>query len=140
MPHLSWNEIRQHAIQFSREWRGVGDERAEAQTFWNEFFVVFGKKRRLLAAFEEKVKSLKDTYHRIDLFWPGTLLAEHKSVGQALGKAQSQAFQYIAELASSHREDEIPRYVIVSDFARLVLYDLEAEVARTSERNRAYGC
>ncbi len=127
MPNLSWNEIRQRAIQFSREWRGVGDERAEAQTFWNEFFTVFGKKRRLLAAFEEKVKSLKDTYHRIDLFWPGTLLAEHKSAGQDLGKAHSQAFQYITELASMHRESEIPRYVVVSDFARMVLYDLEAK-------------
>lgn len=127
MPNLSWNEIRQRVIQFSREWRGVGDERAEAQTFWNEFFIVFGKKRRLLASFEEKVKSLKDTYHRIDLFWPGTLLAEHKSAGQDLGKAQSQAFQYITELASMHRESEIPRYVVVSDFARMVLYDLEAE-------------
>ncbi len=125
MPKLSWNEIRQRAIQFSRDWRGVGDERAEAQSFWNDFFMVFGKQRRLLASFEEKVKSLNGTYHRIDLFWPGRLLAEHKSAGQSLAKAESQAFQYITELASSNREDEIPRYVVVSDFARFVLYDLE---------------
>ncbi len=127
MPKLSWNEIRQRAIHFSRDWCGVGDERSEAQSFWNEFFVVFGKQRRLLASFEEKVKSLKGTYHRIDLFWPGRLLAEHKSAGQSLAKAESQAFQYIAELASSNREDEIPQFVVVSDFARIVLYDLEPE-------------
>lgn len=126
MPNLSWNEIRQRAIRFSREWQSVKDERAEAQTFWNEFFDVFGKKRRLLASFEERVKSLKATYHRIDLFWPGTLLAEHKSRGQSLEKAESQAFQYIRELASADREEEIPQFVIVSDFARMVLYDLEA--------------
>ena len=34
-------------------------ERAEAQTFWNELFAVFGLKRRLVATFEEKVKNLK---------------------------------------------------------------------------------
>ncbi len=127
MPALSWNEIRQRAIQFSRNWADVVDERAEAQSFWNDFFEVFGKQRRLLATFEEKVKSLKGTHHYIDLFWPGRLLAEHKSAGRPLDKAESQAFQYIAELASSNREEEIPQYVILSDFRRIVLYDLEAE-------------
>lgn len=125
MPNLSWNEVRRRAIKFSHDWSDVTDERAEAQSFWNDFFAVFGKQRRLLAAFEQKVKSLKGSYHRIDLFWPGRLLAEHKSAGQPLDKAQSQAFQYIAELASSNREDEIPQHVVVSDFVRIVLYDLE---------------
>ena len=69
MPALSWNEIRQRAIRFSREWEGVTSERAEAQTFWNEFFQVFGIRRRTVASFEEPVKHLnKDSYHRIDLF------------------------------------------------------------------------
>ena len=127
MPALSWNEIRQRAIQFSRDWKDAADERAEAQTFWNEFFNVFGIKRRTVASFEEPVKSIKDTYHFIDLFWRGKLLAEHKTRGKSLEKAESQAFRYIQELASSGRHDEIPRYVILSDFARLVLYDLESE-------------
>ncbi|MCX7044639.1 MAG: class I SAM-dependent DNA methyltransferase [Candidatus Sumerlaeota bacterium] len=127
MPALSWNEIYQRAVLFSREWKGISDERAEAQTFWNEFFQVFGIRRRTVASFEEPVKSLKGAYHRIDLFWKGRLLAEHKSAGAALDKAQSQAFQYIQELAAANREDEIPRYVILSDFDRMVLFDLEPE-------------
>ena len=127
MPALSWNEIRQRAIQFSRDWKGAQDERAESQTFWNEFFNVFGIRRRTVASFEEPVKSLKNTYHRIDLFWKGRLLAEHKSAGESLDKAQSQAFQYIQELSSEDRDDEIPRYIILSDFNRMVLYDLEPE-------------
>ncbi len=127
MPALSWNEIRQRAIQFSREWQGATSERAEAQTFWNEFFHVFGLKRRTVAAFEEPVKSIRGSYHFIDLFWGGKLLAEHKSAGQNLDRAQSQAFQYIQELAASGRQDEIPRYVILSDFTTLVLFDLEPE-------------
>lgn len=127
MPSLSWNEIRQHAIQFSREWENVSRERAEAQTFWNEFFSVFGIKRRSVAVFEEPVKSLKKTYNRIDLFWRGKLLAEHKSAGASLDKAESQAFTYIQDLASSGRYDEIPRYIVISDFQNFVLFDLEPE-------------
>lgn len=82
MAALSWNEIRQRAIQFSREWRGVQSEQAEAQTFWNEFFNVFGIRRRIVASFEEPVRSLKETHHFIDLFWKGKLMAEHKSASE----------------------------------------------------------
>ena len=39
---LSWSEIRDKAIAFSREWQDSESERTEAQTFWNEFFDVFG--------------------------------------------------------------------------------------------------
>ena len=39
---LSWNEIRTNAIAFARDWKGETRERAEAGTFWNEFFAVFG--------------------------------------------------------------------------------------------------
>ncbi|MCX7048489.1 MAG: class I SAM-dependent DNA methyltransferase [Candidatus Sumerlaeota bacterium] len=127
MPALSWNEIRQNAIHFSREWKGAQDERAEAQTFWNEFLQVFGIRRRTVASFEEPVKSLKNTYHRIDLFWKGRLLAEHKSAGENLDKAESQAFQYIQELAASGREDEIPRYILLCNFVSIALYDLEPD-------------
>ena len=92
MPSLSWNEIRQRAIQFSRDWEDVREERAEAQTFWNEFFDVFGMRRRTVATFEERVRTVKDTYGRIDLFWRGRLLAEHKSAGESIEKAKSKAF------------------------------------------------
>jgi hypothetical protein len=47
---ISWNEIRHNAIKFSRDWAGVKSERAEKQTFWNEFFQVFGLKRRVVAS------------------------------------------------------------------------------------------
>jgi len=127
MPTLSWNEIRQNAIHFSREWQDAIEERAEAQTFWNDFFAVYGVKRRTVASFEARVRSLRNTYHRIDLFWPGRLLAEHKSSTESLDKAESQAFQYIADLATEGRHDEIPRYIILSNFHQIVLYDLEPE-------------
>jgi len=128
---LSWNEIRHRAIAFSSAWAGVTSERAEKQTFWNEFFNVFGLRRRVVASFEEPVRRISGEYGYIDLFWPGIVLVEHKSSGKDLGKAESQAFRYLQDLAREGRTDEIPRYVIVSDFARIALHDLEPEDRRS---------
>ncbi|MFA5205072.1 MAG: DNA methyltransferase [Lentisphaeria bacterium] len=124
---LSWNEIKQNAIRFSKEWATEKREEAEAKSFWDEFFAVFGIRRRTVATFEEPVKNLGGQFGYIDLFWRGKLLVEHKSFGKDLDKAGSQAFTYIQNLAASGRQDEIPRYVIVSDFARIALHDLEPE-------------
>ncbi|HEV2348244.1 MAG TPA: DNA methyltransferase [Terriglobia bacterium] len=124
---LSWNEIRHRAIAFSKDWTGAKREQAEKQTFWNEFFNVFGVPRRAVASFEEPVRRLSGDYGFIDLFWPGKVLVEHKSRGKDLSKAESQAFRYLQDLAREGRTNEIPRYVIVSDFGRIALHDLEPE-------------
>ncbi len=118
------------APSFSKEWAGAASEQAEKQTFWNEFFNVFGIRRRVVASFEEPVKKISGQYGYIDLFWPRVLLVEHKSFGKDLGQAESQAFRYIQDLAREGRTNEIPRYVIVSDFARIALHDLEPEDQR----------
>jgi len=91
MPQLSWNEIRQRAITFARNWAEASRERAEAQTFWNEFFDVFGIRRRTVAAFEAPVRNLTGATDFIDLLWAGKLIAEHKSRGGDLANAESQA-------------------------------------------------
>jgi len=128
---ISWNEIRHNAIRFSKEWAGETREDAEAKSFWDEFFGVFGIRRRTVASFEEPVKRISGDYGFIDLFWPGILIVEHKSRGKDLGKAESQAFRYIQDLArDENRKKEIPRYIIVSDFARVALHDLEPEDKR----------
>ena len=82
---LSWNEIHHRAIAFSKEWRGETRESAERQSFWNEFFNVFGMRRRTVASFEEPVRKLSDDWGFIDLFWPGKLIVEHKSARPAPG-------------------------------------------------------
>ena len=128
---LSWNEIRTRAITFSREWEGESRENAESQTFWNEFFYVFGKIRRHVAAFEAPVKGIAGSNDRIDLLWPGTLIAEHKSLGKPLDKAETQAFRYVQSLISTGRQDEAPRYICVSDFATITLYDLDEDRTQT---------
>jgi hypothetical protein len=35
---LSWNEIKSRAIAFQKEWEGETSEKAESQSFWNDFF------------------------------------------------------------------------------------------------------
>ena len=124
---LSWNEIRHRAIAFSREWQGETREAAERQSFWNDFFNVFGVRRRTVATFEEPVKKLSGDWGFIDLFWPGRLLVEHKSAGESLDKAHAQGMAYIRGLKDTGRDREIPRWLIISDFGRIALHDLEPE-------------
>lgn len=123
---LSWNEIRDRALAFSREWKDAASERAESQTFWNEFFRVFGVDRRRVAVFEKQVRLTrageKLKTGRIDAFWKGVLLVEHKSAGEDLDRAFAQAADYFEGLP----ERDLPRYLLVSDFQRLRLYDLES--------------
>ena len=118
---LSWNEIRNRALHFIKEWEGETRERAEKDTFWNDFFQVFGISRRRVASFEEPVKKLNDKQGFIDLFWKGTLLVEHKSKGKSLTAAFKQATDYFYGL----KEYELPKYVLVSDFEKFKLYDLD---------------
>lgn len=118
---LSWNEIRDRALSFSREWSDECSEDAEAKSFWDGFFNVFGITRRRVASFETPVKRDIGTGY-IDLLWKGVLLVEHKSRGKDLDRAARQAFDYFCGL----KERDLPRYVLVSDFARFRLYDLDS--------------
>jgi hypothetical protein len=118
---LSWNEIKDRALKFSNEWAEETKERAEKDSFWNDFFDVFGISRRRVATFEEPVKKLSGNQGFIDLFWKGTLLVEHKSKGKNLDKAFEQATDYFPGL----KEHELPKYILVSDFDRIKLFDLD---------------
>jgi hypothetical protein len=124
MPILSLNEIRQRAQGFVTEYRGASSERADAQPFWKDFFHVFGINARRVGSFERPVRNLLTVggRGRIDFLWKGVALVEHKSRGEDLDGAAAQARDYFPGL----RDHELPRYVIVSDFARFRLQDLEA--------------
>ena len=80
---LSWNEIKHRAFAFSKEWK---------------------EETR-----EEPVKKLSGDWGFIDLFWPKTLLAEHKSAGKDLARAAAQGMEYIRALVDSGRGTEVPR-------------------------------
>lgn len=118
---LSWNTIRANAAVFAREWADARYERGDTQTFYNEFFEIFGVKRRKVATFEEPVKKLGDKQGFIDLFWKGKLLVEQKSGGRDLSRARQQALDYFPGL----KDYELPRYILVCDFQTFHLTDLD---------------
>ena len=116
---LSWNEIRARAAAFSNEWRDAAYEKGETQSFYNDFFRVFGVKRRSVARYEEHVAKLDNRSGYIDLFWPGQLLVEQKSAGRDLERAYDQAGEYFDALPERDR----PRFILVSDFQNFELHD-----------------
>ena len=120
---LSWNEIRARAATFAQEWASAGYEKGQTQLFYRDFFDVFGVPVRRVAAFEEPVKLLGDRRGFIDLFWKGVLLVEQKSAGRDLAKAKTQALSYFPGL----KDTDLPRYILLSDFATFELYDLDED-------------
>jgi hypothetical protein len=118
---LSWNEIRARAANFATEWAGEWYEKGETQSFYNDFFEIFGVRRRSVARFEKHVQKLDNSHGFIDLFWPGVLLVEQKSAGRDLAKAYGQAGEYFDAL----RELDRPRYILLSDFQTFELHDLD---------------
>ncbi len=116
---LSWNEIRTRAAGFAREWADAAYEKGETQSFYNEFFEIFGKRRRDVARYEERVQRLDNTAGYIDLFWPGVLLVEQKSAGRDLTAAREQAGTYFDALT----ERERPRFQLLCDFQTFELLD-----------------
>jgi hypothetical protein len=126
---LSWNEIKERAINFSKEWANTQNEEADAKPFLIEFFNVFGINSKKVSAFEHRVKKLDDSDGYIDLLWKGTILIEMKSRGKNLDKAYSQAKAYLHGL----KQHEIPKYILVSDFENFRLYDLENKNITSNE-------
>jgi hypothetical protein len=117
----SWNEIRANATTFVARWEGTADENAEAQSFWNEFLGIFGIDRKRVATFEARARRTSTGGRgRIDLFWPGTLVAEHKSAGKDLTHAEEQALDYL----DSIDQDNFPGVIITSDFGNFRVRDL----------------
>jgi hypothetical protein len=120
---LDWNDIRARAAKFSEEWKDAHYERGETQTFYNEFFELFGVTRRRVASFEHGVDLPDNKRGYLDLFWKGKLLVEQKSKGRNLKPARKQALDYFPGL----KEHELPRYILLSDFQSFELYDLDID-------------
>ncbi|MCK5904312.1 MAG: class I SAM-dependent DNA methyltransferase, partial [Gammaproteobacteria bacterium] len=115
-------QILKNITAFIKKWKDESREEAEAKSFWDDFFQAFGIVRKEIAAFEYSVTRDDNSKGYIDLFWKGMLLVEHKSRGKSLDKAKSQAFDYFQNIK---RKADLPRYVLLSDFATFKLYDLE---------------
>lgn len=120
---LAWNEIKDRALQFSKEWENTSNEEADAKPFLDAFFHVFGISRKKVGTFEYKVKKLSEADGYIDLLWKGNILVEMKSRGKNLNKAFQQAKEYTHGL----KQIELPKYILVSDFEHFRLFDTEEQ-------------
>ena len=122
MKPLSWNEIKDRALKFTNEWKNESSEDAEAKSFWDGLFEVFGVPRRRVASFEVSVARHGRAKGYIDLLWKGKLLVEHKSSGKDLDRAYNQAKDYFPGLDDA----DLPRYIVVCNFQKFRVYDLES--------------
>lgn len=116
---LAWNEIRRRAHQFAEDNKDAHYEKGETQTFYNEFFQIFGVERRRVARYEELIKRLDNKHGFIDLFWPKVLIVEQKSAGRDLKKAEIQAGEYFDAIKDSDK----PRWQLLCDFQNFELLD-----------------
>lgn len=107
-------ETKSKIIQFVEDHKDDHSENSHKQVFWNEFFAIFGIRSSKVGVFEERAKTIKGNTGFIDYFWPGTLIIEHKSKGEKLDGAYTQALDYLT--SGGVKDSEIPKYVIVSDF------------------------
>ena len=120
---LNSDTLRKRAAAFAKDFSKATYEMGEAQNFIRGLCHVFDLNHRRAVRFEERVKKLGGKRGRIDGFFPGLLLVEMKSTGADLDKAYIQATEYFPGL----KDEEMPRCVLVSDFANLHLYNLESK-------------
>ena len=125
------------ARQFSARWAGKGDEKSDTQTFWLEMLgQVLGAPNPFeLIRFERSVKLGHKSF--MDAFISSThVLIEQKSLGVDLDTPQRQSdgtlltpFRQAARYNSMLPYSERARWIVVSDFARIRVYDMETPEA-----------
>lgn len=130
---LSHVEMKRNARSFAKNWKNRGYEKGESQVFWISLLQeVLGVERpQDYLIFENQVKLDKTSF--IDARIPSTqVLIEQKSIHKDLKAAikQSdgsyltpiqQAKRYAAELPYSER----PRWIVISNFQEIHIYDME---------------
>lgn len=124
---LSLNAIRKNCAKFAHEWSDcVGDEKQDGHEFMRELMQCFGITKRKAISYERRSnRASTGRQGYIDALIPGKALIEMKSAGKDLDRAEEQALDYIHDLA----DVETPRLLIISDFRRIRIVDLDSEIA-----------
>ncbi|EJO21217.1 methyltransferase domain protein [Selenomonas sp. FOBRC6] len=129
------------AKAFAAKWKGRGYEKGESQKFWMELLqTVYGVANPAdILVFEQQV--MLDHTSFIDVMIPSThVMIEQKSLGKSLTepikqsdgtylKPIEQARRYAAALPYSAR----PRWIVSSNFAQFLIYDMETPNAEPQE-------
>lgn len=99
---------------------GGATEKQFTQQFWIGLLKCFGISDERTLLFEREAKRAS-TNNRgwVDVFWPGMLLVEQKSVNKDLAKAAAQADDYLA--GGTIAEHEWPKFIITCNFWSFIL-------------------
>jgi hypothetical protein len=119
-----FKSLHDRANAFSKLFANANYEMGQAQNFMRGLCDIYGISPYRAAIFEDRVAKNGGGINRLDGLFPGLLLVEMKSKGKSLEKAYEQTKGYVEKLKK--RPDASPRYVLVSDFQNLVLYDQES--------------
>ena len=118
--------MKDNAEAFIIRWRGTTAERAEAQTFTNEFFQIFGLDRKNLAQFEKPIQKKDDTGTGFaDLFWSGKLIIESKSAHLDNPKHWDKTLQQAQEYIENLLPHQQPKFILLMNFKRIQKYSVE---------------
>lgn len=135
---MSPQEQKKAALEFSRRWKGRGDEKQDTQIFWTDLFQsVFGVENAIRhLRFEKRVK-LEDSTRYIDVYIPDTKViveqkgkhidlskAEHQSGGASL-TPYNQARRYDNNLPANEKA----RWIVCCNFERFEIHDMNSPLA-----------
>lgn len=122
---LSNAEMKYRADNFIKKHNKDKSEKSEAQSYWKDFFDIFGVDANQIGEFEFPV--IRESTGKpgfIDYYWRNHIIIEHKSLGKDLDKAFEQAIDYYNSLPDTHSK---PRYIIVSDFQNIRIVDFKKD-------------
>lgn len=120
---INTNEMKNRAYEFVDIHKDSSDEKQMAQMWVRDFYRVFGVPyQKVRIGFEWRV-NIDGKTKFVDHLINGLLLIEMKSRGKSLDKAQSQAYRYVMNL----NKEDLPKYILISDFERIRLYDLKID-------------
>ncbi|MDR1081971.1 MAG: class I SAM-dependent DNA methyltransferase, partial [Deltaproteobacteria bacterium] len=114
---LSWDEITNKALGFSKRWINGGNEKSEGQSFVRDFLGVFGVTDPLAVGMFEESTIRESGKGFMDYLWKGKIAIEMKSKGKNLVDAFTQLKDYVFHLPA----DEMPNLLMVSDFQNIVI-------------------
>ena len=115
------------ANEFAIKWKTYTEEEQWERTFWHEFFRdICGIADYSLEGIEPQKKVLNPitgNLERIDLYWRGVAIVEHKSADKSLEDAENQARRYWRNLPPSLR----PPFLILCNFRFMRIVEVKSD-------------
>lgn len=123
METLSKEDIINNTYNFIADHKDDSDERQQAQMWIRDFLEIFFiPRQKINIGFEWRV-NIDGSQKYADHLLNGVMLIEMKSRKQKLTAARTQAYRYVMNLS----KEDIPRYILLSNFERIQLIDLVDE-------------